>query len=302
MTNFLKVKSISEVNHLVGLPKPLHPLITIVRKWPQVEFDHENVKIISELYTLSLKGKMEAGAFQYGRSTYDFEEGTLVFMAPHQALSFSAPVREIDDTGWTIIFHPDLIRKSELGTKIREYTFFDYDINHALHISEHEKETLRQLVERIEAELQRNIDKHSQDLIVANLSTILKYCLRYYERQFYTRTNQNKDLIVRFEEFLKTFFDSDNLANTGMPSLQQCGEALNMSGSYLSDLLRIETGRCAKDHIHAYLIEKAKTKLLNSNYPINEIAFSLGFTYPQHFSKLFKAKTGFSPTDYRTLH
>lgn len=302
MTDFIKIKSITEVNQLIGLPKPLHPLITIIRKWPQTEFKNYNIKITSELYTLSLKGKMGAAAFQYGRSSYDFEEGTLVFMAPNQMISFSEPMQESDDSGWTIFFHPDLIRKSELGKKIREYSFFDYDINHALHISELEKETLRQLVERIEYELQRNVDKHSQDLIIANLDTILKYCLRYYERQFYTRTNQNKDIIIRFEAFLKAYFDSENLANHGMPTLTQCGQALSISGSYLSDLLRIETGRSAKDHIHGYLIEKAKTQLLNSSHSINEVAFGLGFKYPQHFSKLFKSKTGINPTEYRSLN
>jgi AraC-like DNA-binding protein len=302
MTNFFHIKSIAEVHQMFGFSKPLHPLIMIIRKWPQVEFKHQTIKITSELYTLSLKGRMDASAFQYGRNSYDFEEGTLVFMAPNQTLSFSEPIHELDDTGWTILFHPDLIRKSELGMKIRDYSFFDYDINHALHISEHEKETLRQLVERIELELQQNIDKHSQDLIVANLDTILKYSLRYYERQFYTRTNQNKDIVIRFEKYLKSYFGSDNLVNNKMPTLMQCGEALNISGSYLSDLLRIETGRSAKDHIHDFIIEKAKTLLLGSNAPVSEVAYDLGFDYPQHFSKLFKAKTGFNPTDYRTLN
>jgi AraC-like DNA-binding protein len=223
-------------------------------------------------------------------------------MAPNQTMSFSEPVHESNESGWTILFHPDLIRKSELGKKINEYSFFDYDLNNALHISESEKETLGQLVERIETEFQRNIDKHSQDLIIANLDTILKYCQRYYERQFYTRSNQNKDIIIRFEEYLKTYFNSDNIVNRGMPNIKQCGEALNISGSYLSDLLRIETGKSAKEHIHSYLIEKAKTQLLNSNFTINEIAFGLGFTYPQHFSKLFKTKTGFNPTDYRNIN
>jgi AraC-like DNA-binding protein len=302
MKKIIQIKSVSEANQMFGFPKPLHPLITIIRKWPQVEFDHESVKITSELYILSLKGKMDVSAFQYGRSSYDFEEGTLVCMAPHQIMSFSEPVRELDDSGWTLLFHPDLIRKSELGRNIREYTFFDYDNHHALHVSEHEKETLRQLVERIEVELQRNVDRHSQDLIIANLDTILKYCLRYYERQFYTRTNQNRDIIIRFEAYLSAYFDSDHIINNGMPNLTQCGEALNISGSYLSDLLRIETGKSAKDHIHAYVIERAKTQLLNSTFSINEVAFGLGFKYPQHFSKLFKAKTGFNPTEYRNLN
>lgn len=287
---------------MFGFPKPTHPLITIIRTWPHVDSQAESIKITSELYILSMKGKLDATAFQYGRNSYDFEEGTLVFLAPHQVMSFEDSVQELNDSGWTILFHPDLIRKSELGRKIKEYSFFDYDINNALHISEHEKETLRQLVDHIDLELQRNIDRHSQDLIIANLETILKYCLRYYERQFYTRTNQNKDIIIRFEEYLKTYFNSEDILNNGMPTLAQCGKALNMSGSYLSDLLRIETGRSAKDHIHAYVIEKAKTRLLSSNASVSEVAYELGFEYPQHFSKLFKAKTGYNPTDFRNVN
>lgn len=302
MAEVLHIKSITEVHQLLQLPKPLHPLLTIIWKWPQVVFDSNTFRLTSDLYVISLKSRLSKNSFQYGRSSYDFEEGTLVFMAPQQLMSFSEPVEELDSSGWTILFHPDLIRRSELGKTIGEYSFFDYSINDALHISDFEKETLRQLVERIDSELKRNIDKHSQNLIIANLDTILKYCLRYYERQFYMRTNQNKDIITRFEAYLKSYFESDNLASSGIPSLKQCGEALHISGSYLSDLLRIETGKSAKEHIIGYLIEKAKTQLLSSGKSVNEIAYGLGFSYPQHFSKLFKAKTGVNPTQYRSLN
>ena len=174
-------------------------------------------------------------------------------------------------------------------------------MNEALHVSEKEKQILSELVEKIEMELQQKIDKHSQELIIVNLELIMKYCHRYYERQFYTRTNTNRDFIVRFEKYLEAYFASDELRKNGLPTLKQCGQALNMSGSYLSDLLKLETGRSAKDHIHSYIIEKAKTLLLNSNATISEVAYDLGFEYVQHFSKLFKSKTGINPSEYKKL-
>lgn len=300
MNEIYRLKSISETHKMFGLDKPKHPLITIIRKWPQIDF--ENVKITSEFYLLSMKGKMKGTTFQYGKNSYDFEDGTLVFIAPNQVASFDSPIEELDDSGWTILFHPDLIRKSELGKTIRNYSFFKYETNEALHLSDKEKQSLFELVKKIDIELNQNIDKHSQDIIIQNLESILKYSNRYYDRQFYTRTNLNKDFVSEFEQFLENYFASSELSEKGIPSIKQCGEAMNMSGSYLSDLLKIETGRSAKDHIHSYLIEKAKSTLLNSTYSISEIAFSLGFEYSQHFSKLFKSKVGLSPSKYRSLN
>jgi len=302
MRGIYRVKSISETHQMFGLEKPKHPLITIIRKWPQIDFDFNSVKLTSDLYLLSMKGKIKGTTFQYGRNSYDFEEGTLVFIAPNQVVSFTDTIEELDDSGWTILFHPDLIRKSELGRTIKEYSFFNYETNEALHLSEVEKRSLLELVKKIELELNQNIDKHSQELIIQNIESIIKYSNRYYDRQFYTRTNLNKDFVSKFEQYLQEYFSSAQLSEIGIPSVKQCGEALNMSGSYLSDLLKLETGRSAKDHIHSYLIEKAKTSLLNSNSSISEIAFSLGFEYPQHFSKLFKSKVGRSPTEYRNLN
>jgi AraC-like DNA-binding protein len=302
MADFYHIKSVSEVHKLFGLEKPLHPLITIIKQWPKIDIDFGEMKITSDLYLLSMKGKMKGTTFQYGRNSYDFEEGTLVFLAPNQVASFTDPIEELDDSGWTILFHPDLIRKSELGNEIKEYSFFSYEANEALHLSDKEKISLSELVEKIGLELNQNIDKYSQDLIIQNIETILKYSTRYYDRQFYTRTNINKDLAAEFEKYLESCFSSAKLAENGIPTITQCGEALNMSGSYLSDLLKLETGKSAKGHIHSYLIEKAKISLLNSTSAISEIAFSLGFEYPQHFSKLFKSKTGKSPSAYRNLN
>jgi AraC-like DNA-binding protein len=302
MGEFYRIKSISEVHKMFGLAKPTHPLITIIRKWPQVDFDFGNIKLTSDLYLLSMKGKMKGSTFQYGKNSHDFDDGTLVFIAPNQVASFEDPMEELDDSGWSILFHPDLIRKSELGKDIKNYSFFNYETNEALHVSDKEKQSLLELVKKIDLELNQNIDKHSQDIIIQNLESILKYSNRYFDRQFYTRTNLNKDFVSKFEQYLQSYFTSSDLPEKGIPSVKQCVEAMNMSGSYLSDLLKIETGNSAKDHIHSYLIEKAKTTLLNSNSSISEIAFGLGFEYPQHFSKLFKGKVGLSPTEYRNLN
>jgi AraC-like DNA-binding protein len=302
MDDIYRIKSISEVHKMFALNSPKHPLITIIREWPQIDFDFGNVKLTSDLYLLSMKGKMKGTAFQYGKNMYDFDDGTLVFLAPNQVASFADPIEELDDSGWTILFHPDLIRKSELGKTIKNYSFFNYETNEALHLSDKEKQSLFELVKKIDSELNQNIDKHSQDIIIQNLESILKYSNRYYDRQFYTRTNQNKDFVSKFEQYLQSYFSSSDLSEIGIPSIKQCGEAMNMSGPYLSDLLKIETGNSAKDHINSYLIEKAKTALLNSTSSVSEIAFSLGFDYPQHFSKSFKGKVGLSPTEYRNLN
>ena len=301
MSNFYHTKSIAEVYQFLGLGKPLHPLIMIIREWPQIDFDFANTKMTGDLYMVSLKGN-KSGSFGYGRNSYDYEEGTLTFMAPNQVLVFNENKEGANEKGWTIFFHPDLIRKSELGRTIKEYSFFDYDTNEALHVSDKEKGMLNVLVEYIETEFQQNMDQHSQELIISNLETLLKYCRRYYNRQFYTRTNLNKDYITRFEQYLEVYFSSDELLKEGIPNITQCGEALNMSGRYLSDLLKLETGRSAKDHIHNYIIEKAKTRLLNSNISVSNLAFDLGFEYPQHFSKLFKSKTGLNPSEYRVMN
>ena len=301
MADFFHLKSIAELHRLFDLEKPLHPLITVIREWPEIDFDFGNTKMVSDLYVLGMKGNVK-GTFKYGRNSYDYEEGTLVFMAPNQVAKFDDADAEMDRNGWNIFFHPDLIRKSVLGKTIKEYSFFNYGLNEALHVSDKEKQMLTDFVKRIETELQQNIDKHSQELMLVNLESILKYCNRYFDRQFYTRTNLNKDFIIRFEQYLDDYFASKDLHDKGIPTVTECGKTLNMSGSYLSDLLKLETGRSAKDHIHSYIIEKAKTLLLNSDSPISEVSYYLGFEYSQHFSKLFKLKTRTSPSEYRNLN
>lgn len=300
MSLFYHTKSISEVHQFLGINPPLHPLITIIREWTKVDFDFTNTKITSDLYMVSMKGT--AGSIGYGRSTYDYDKGTMVFIAPKQALTFERNIDYASYSGWTILFHPDLVRKSILGSEINRIPFFDYTVNEALHISEKEYNILNDFVQHIEIEIYQNMDKYSQDLIITNLHSILKYCQRFYDRQFFTRTNLHKDYIILFTKYLENYFASEKLSHNGLPTVAHCGEALNMSARYLSDLLKVETGKSAKDHIHNFIIEKAKTLLLASNTSISEVAYGLGFDYPQHFSKLFKLKTGLNPSDFRTLN
>ena len=305
MEEIIHIKSVADVYKFFYAEAPAHPLITVIRRWPKTDLDFTKVKFSSDLYYMAMKREIR-GSFQYGRNSYDFQEGTMLFIGPGQVANFSHAAEYADvktpSEGWVILFHPDLIRKSELGKTIHQYSFFNYEISEALHLADKERKFLYTLVDTIEQEIHQNMDRHSQELIIQNLETILKYSNRYYDRQFYTRSNLNKDLVSKFEHFLKDYFASEALVEQGIPTIEQCGEAMDMSGPYLSDLLRTETGRSAKDHIHSFLIDRAKTTLLNSTESVSQIAFGLGFEYPQNFSKLFKSKTGMSPSEYRSLN
>lgn len=302
MEEIIRINSIAEVHGFLKQDKPPHPLITVIRKWPELGSEPLQLKFASDLYYLALKRDI-SGSFKYGRNSYDYQEGTMVFMGPGQVATFSLPGKtSAPHGGWAILFHPDLIRQSPLGEHIHQYSFFSYETNEALHLAEKEREFLNTLANTIEQEINQNMDRHSQALIIQNLETILKYSQRYYDRQFYTRSNLSKDVVTHFERFLQDYFSSPELAAKGMPSVETCGAALSMSGAYLSDLLRTETGKSAKDHIYRYLLDKAKTALLNSSESVSQVAYRLGFEYPQHFSKLFKTKTGMSPTEYRNLN
>lgn len=298
----IKVNSITEAHQKFGIEKPKHPLVSILRfdKYKSLpRFKDE--KIVLGLYSIAIK-EGNINSFRYGRSSYDFHGGTLIFLGPGQSVMHdSIEDGEVYD-GWMLLFHPDLIRKSALGSKIDRYHFFSYEANEALHLSEDEKETLTDCINKIEREILQNIDKHSQNLIISNIELLLNYCKRFYDRQFYTRTNMNKDIVTNFEKLLFDYYDSGLQFERGVPSVKYCAEQLNHSSNYLSDLLRKETGRNALDHIHFFIIEKAKTTLLNSENTVSEIAYDLGFEYPQSFGKLFKNKTGVSPAKYRIVN
>lgn len=299
MKEITHIKSITEANKLFGLTSPKHPLVIVIHAKDLPDFSQfDSVKFNTDLFMVALKDGI-TGEMGYGRNTYDFSEGTMVFSKPSQVF-YSQNKKIVDDSkGWMLLFHPDLIRKSELGKSIDNYSFFEYEVNEALHLSEDEKVTLTDLVKKIETEINQNIDKHSQKLIISTIELLLDYCNRYYDRQFYVRTNLNQDYLSNFNQLLKDYFASNKSLELGVPSVKYCGEQLNVSPNYLSDLLKKETGKSAKDHIYAFIVNKAKNKLLGSSKNISEIAYDLGFEYPQHFSKLFKKQTGMSPVKYR---
>lgn len=304
MSPTFEINTISQAHQALGLPPPKHPLVSVVRTAdfrPTIDF--KGLKVVNYLYQIMLKN-LDCGKLMYGKNAYDYEQGTLVFTSPGQVTIFEGemPAENAVDAGWTLAFHPDLIRKSNLADKINQYSFFNYEVNEALHLSEDERQTIEELLRKIEREYSQNIDKHSQNLIISNIELLLDYCTRFYDRQFYTRTNINVDFVSRFEKLLKTYYDTETAVELGLPNVQYLAEKLNFSTNYLSDLLKKETGKTAQEHIHLFVINKAKNSLLNSKSSVSEIGYSLGFEYPQHFSSLFKSKTGYSPSEFRNLN
>ena len=302
MKEIIRINSITQVHDFFGFEKPKHPLVSVIKLDKKItDFDYGDQKYVLDLYQVSLKSGI-TGSIIYGRNSYDFQEGTMVFTAPGQVLQFEHEATDDAGDGWALIFHPDLIRKSDLGKNIDNYSFFSYEAHEALHLSDKEKKSLTELIQKIESEYEHIIDRHSQKLIISNIEWLLDYCTRYYDRQFFTRTNLNKDLLAKFEDLLKGYFKNDQQLSLGIPTVRYCGKELNMSPKYLSDLLKKETGKNAKTHIDDFLINKAKNILLRSTESVSAIAYDLGFEYSQHFSKMFKAKTGMSPSDYRNLN
>lgn len=306
MKEGIEIKKVSEMHKLSGLSKPAHPLVSVIHNRDLKNVSNlEGVKIINQLYTIIFKSSNVCSAISYGRNSYDHEEGTLVFTAPGQVMKFeneSVESKQIDPDGWSLVFHPDVFRKSDLSDKMNKYSFFHYDSNEALHISENERDSIEDLLAKIIQEYSQQPDVHSQHLIVSNIELFLDYCLRYYDRQFFSRTNLNNDTISRFERFISNYYRADQMLKQGVPSVELCAKELGISPNYLSDLLKKETGKTALEHIHLFVIDKAKNSLLNSNDTISGIAYSLGFEYPQRFTNLFKSKTGMSPKEYRFLN
>ena len=300
MNDIYRFETIDDFNKAINI-ETLHPLISIVDfAKTESNIDVNNIKISTGFYTIMFKGNKHCNV-KYGRNQYDYQEGTLIFFAPEQVIEFETNIEE-SPIGWGLSFHPDLIRQTSLGKNIRNYSFFDYDTSEALHLSEKEKQILSEIISKIDIELNQNIDIHSQTLIISNIELLLNYCTRYYDRQFITRKNYNKDFVSKLESVLKHYFDTEDIQKQGLPSVKYCAERLNLSANYLSDLLKKETGKNTQEHIHYYLIEQAKNTLLNTDLTVSEIAYNLGFDYPQYFSKIFKKKTGYSPIEYRQMN
>lgn len=299
MSEIIRIDTISQVHQALGLEKPAHPLVSILPIDERItNYEYGDHTYVYGFYQVSLKIGIQ-GEIQYGKKNYDFSDGTVVFTKPNQAISYAGTSDSSETGGWALLFHPDLIRNSSLGREIEHYSFFSYEVDEALHLSESERDTLSAITEKISEEYQHAIDRHTQGLIVSNIELLLSYCTRYYERQFHLRENLHSDYVTRFESLLGEYFDTELSLDLGLPTVKYCGEQLAMSPSYLSDVLKRETGRTAQQHIQDAITERAKTMLLATDEQVSQIAYSLGFEYPQHLSKFFKARTGMSPIAYR---
>ncbi len=294
-------KSITEIRAVFGMDKPTHPLITILDT-QKLAYGAETVgkRFSADLYCIALKDS-NCG-IDYGRNSYDFDDGVLIFTAPKQVITVKKPQALNEVKGWMLYFHPDLIRNTILGSKIDSYNFFNYEVHEALHLSQNEQNTLNQIVQLIQSEINERIDNHSQQVLVSNIELLLNYSKRFYERQFNTRSASNVDIVSKVETLLKSYYSENQIIEKGQPSIQYLADKCHLSTSYLSDLLTKETGRSAKDHINDFLIEKAKHLLLSSTDSISGVAYTLGFNYPHYFGRLFKQKTGKTPQEYRQLN
>lgn len=294
----IKYETIKQYNEMFN-NQTLHPLISLVdlnksNRLPRSKFT-------LNFYAIVIK-ETRCGDIRYGNKYYDYDEGSMVFFAPNQIV-ISEPEGELHQPyGIALIFHPDLIKGTNLGKQIHEYSFFSYQSNEALHLSANEKEIVNHCFENVATEIGQNIDRHSKKLIVANLELLLKYCSRFYDRQFITRENANSGIIEQFESLLNEYVFGEKLKTEGLPSVAYFADELNLSANYFGDLIKKETGKSALEFIHLKLLDIAKEKILDSTKSVSEIAYELGFKYPQHFTRLFKQKVGISPNEYRGLN
>ncbi|HTJ53484.1 MAG TPA: helix-turn-helix domain-containing protein [Cyclobacteriaceae bacterium] len=294
-----KFDSLSDVHRAFGLPKPLHPLISLINSTNyQVIADKLPHSHVLNFYKISYKPKL-GGKLKYGQDYYDFDEGGLLFAAPNQIIGSNNDNDVRECSLYTLLIHPDFLWNYPLARKIRQYGFFSYAANEALHLSESEKATIISIFKFIEEELKSRIDDFSQDVIIAQIELLLNYSNRFYKRQFITRKTANSDLLQKLEEILDRYFNDEKSVQAGLPTVQYLAENLNISPSYLSDMLRALTGQNAQQHIHNKLIEKAKEILSGTSMTVSEVAYELGFEHPQSFSKFFKTKTNLSPLEFR---
>lgn len=298
MREIERIDTVRQYNESMGVDT-LHPLVSVVN------FDeiptYQNFRRYMGVYAVFLKN-IKCGDMRYGCQPYDYEDGTLVFISPGQIYGIDSNGEMIKPSGKALVFHPDLIVGTNLGKQIKDYSFFSYEVNEALHLSKKERMTIHDCFDKIAAEINLNIDKHSKTLIVSNIELFLNYGMRFYDRQFITRNNANNDILRRFENLLNDYFKSNSAQNLGLPSVTWCAEQLHLSPNYFGDLIKKETGHTALDYVQSKLIEEAKLKISDPGKSINNIADELGFKYQQHLTRLFKQKTGMTPNEYKTLH
>lgn len=296
------IDTVSEYNALAD-QTTLHPLVSVI------DFSSSSLKPRSErvealsfgFYAVFLKQDQNC-TIRYGRKKYDYQEGTLVFIAPGQVVRIEEDPDPYQPSGQALLFHPDLIRGTAIGQHLKEYTFFSYDVNEALHVSESERQIVLDCFSKIRSELERPIDRYSKKLIANTIEFFLDYCMRFYDRQFITREFVNKGIVERFDSVLDRYFQSEALTASGLPTVGYCAEKLNLSTKYFGDLIKKETGKSAQEYIQLRLIDLAKEKLFEPDKSVNEVSYELGFTYPQHFTRFFKQKVGYTPTEYRLLN
>jgi AraC family transcriptional activator of pobA len=298
MGQIVKLETVAQYNLMRKVPT-LHPLITLINlseaePMPAATFNFG-------LYAVYLK-ELKCGELKYGRHNYDYQEGTLVFIAPGQVLGVEPNVKTFAAKGWALLFHPDLIKGTPLGKHIQDYSFFSYNVNEALHLSERERQIVLDCFNKIKYELQHAIDKHSRSLIASNIELFLNYCIRFYDRQFITRDTAHNGILEKFESLVDKYFNSDKPQTDGLPTVAWCAGELHLSANYFGDLIKKETGKSAQEYIQLKVIDIAKDKILDSAKSVSEIAYGLGFKYPQHFTRLFKQKVGYTPNEYRSLN
>lgn len=296
MEEIVKIDNVSQYNNMRGM-QTLHPLITVIdlskaKPMPARTFNFG-------LFAVYLK-ELNCGELKYGRKNYDYQEGTLVFIAPGQVLGVQPKGATFEAKGWALLFHPDLIKGTHLGKNIQDYSFFSYDVNEALHISEQERQVVLECFRKIEFELSHSIDKHSKRLIVSNIELFLNYCVRFYDRQFITRDHVHTGVIESFETLLNDYFRSEKPQETGIPTVGYFAEQLHLSANYFGDLVKKETGKSAQEYIHTKLVDIAKEKIYNPTKSVSEVAYEVGFKYPQHFTRFFKQQVGSTPNEYRS--
>ena len=300
MHKVVQFNTISEYNTFNNNPT-LHPLISVIdfskaneRSWE----GEKSVKIYYGFYCIFLKD-IKCGDLRYGCNYYDYQEGTLVFVAPGQVMEIETDGKVYQPKGYALVFHPDLLHGTSLLKNNADYTFFSYKVNEALHLSERERQIVLDSFSKIEYELQLGVDKHSKKLIASNIELFLNYCDRFYDRQFITRENENRGILEKFETLLNTYFSSEKPTSIGFPSVAYCADELHLSANYFGDLIKKETGKSAQEYIQNKIITLAKNKILEDHLSVNEIAYELGFKYPQHFSRFFKQHVGANPNEYR---
>ncbi|WP_442591786.1 helix-turn-helix domain-containing protein [Pedobacter sp. AW31-3R] len=294
MEDIINFNTIAEYNAFNNNEK-LHPLVSIVNL--DKADPRQARRLRYSFYTVFFK-QIKCGDLRYGLKNYDYEEGTLIFLAPGQVIGENRE-EYYQPQGIALVFHPDLIHGTALGKSMNNYTFFSYAVNEALHLSERERKIILDCFDKIEFELERSIDKHSKKLILANIKLFLDYCIRFYDRQFITRDSANSGILERFEKLLNDYFHSDYPRQNGLPTVAYCAEQLQLSANYFGDLIKKETGRPAQEYIQGKTMDIAKEKLFDYHKSISEVAYDMGFRYPQHFTRLFKQKVGISPNEYR---